>query len=210
MDNAFYQLMAEHPKLHLQLAHGRPTKVLGEVEVRSAGCLYGIFHCEIILGNDFPNSFPKVFELSGLIPREGDRHVNPDGSLCLTVTPIEIIRAINGVEINEFFSEFLIPYLAAQIWFDRTGRWAGGEYKHGSAGIVQYFKEEMGIKDDFKLREVLACYLDSQGRIEGKRCICNSGKLFMRCCAKQYLVMKALPLEYLEKVIGYIPKRAFA
>lgn len=204
MDNVFYELMAKNNGLQIHLESGRPVRITGDVEVRSGKTLFGVYNCEVLLDVFFPKSFPKVFEKSNRIPKLPDRHVNNDGSLCLAVTPIAIIQTRKGINIVDFFNDFLIPYLAAQIWFDKTGAWAGGEYVHGEGGILQYFREQLGILENSKLKSVIKFYLDNNGDINRKKCNCYSGKQFTACCATRSNVLKELPINYLKEVHSYL------
>ena len=200
MDEMFYRLLAEHPKLQLQLEFGRPVSITGEIEIRSATRSFGFFTCEVKLDRFFPKSFPKVYELGNKIPRVPDRHVNMDGSLCLTVTPVALIYAKNGVDILDFFNTFLIPYLAAQLWFEKNGTWAGGEYAHGTAGILQYFQEKLGNMDRDKLIMTIEFYLTYNGGVKKEKCYCKSGRLFVNCCGISWKALNELPSAYLKSV----------
>ena len=129
---------------------------------------------------NYPKTQPLVFEMGKRIPRISDRHVNPDGSCCVTVwehwltcTEDNSFQAYLNGPLHEFF--------LSQYLYENTGRWPFGERSHGCKGLVEAYAEALGVDDD---ADLLLYYL----RILSKRwpkghwlCPCGSKKVVRRC-----------------------------
>ena len=69
------------------------------------------FELIIIVPTSFPRELPKVTEIANRIPRDGNHHVNPDGTLCLG-SPLRLLSLISGnpdiicLEVDPFFRQF--------------------------------------------------------------------------------------------------------
>lgn len=169
VDDSFYELLFRHQQLCIYLDNNIPIIISGPIEIKYLEKLYGIFECKIILDKYFPKSFPKVFELSQLIPSVPYRHVNTDGSLCLCVEAMKIL-AINGnFGILEYFDEFLIPYLATQICYEGNGKkYIGGEYAHCIEGELEFFKEKLDLISVSDAKNYIKIYLKSKANFNVK------------------------------------------
>ncbi len=70
------------------------------------------YEVEIHCTDNFPNEFPRLYEVGGKIPRIGDWHIYEDtGSCCVKILPEEKIRCRNGITVREFLQEEVMPYL---------------------------------------------------------------------------------------------------
>jgi len=85
----------------------------------------------------FPKDLPSVCELESRIPRDGNHHINPDGTLCLG-SPLRLLSIIqNDPTVKGFAINCLEPFLLA-VTMKLRGReqFEYGELAHGSDGII--------------------------------------------------------------------------
>lgn len=138
------------------------------------------FDIEMALPDRYPRREPRVFEVGGRIPREPDRHINPDGDCCVTVWEHWLLTArdhsfaayLNG-PVNEFF--------LGQYWYEKTGTWPFGERPHGQKGLVEAYADVLGIPPR---KKDLTYYLRllSQDWPKGHwLCPCGNGKRLRYC-----------------------------
>jgi len=133
-----------------------------------------------------PKQYPKepltFEEIGGFIPKNGDYHVNPDGSLCLG-SPFKVMKAISiNSDLNTFFNQFFIQYIYAVILKINHGiDFVFGELKHGNQGEFEDLATVFNLNDKHK---VLACLdaLTLRKRIANKKkCPCRCGVRLGRC-----------------------------
>ena len=78
-----------YPKLKRIESNGR-IQVEGDITLNHPEIgEYDKYSVSIGFPKCYPNCFPKVIEKSKKIPRIADRHVSPDGTLCMAVEPEE-------------------------------------------------------------------------------------------------------------------------
>ena len=77
-------LASTYPTLHAAEETGK-IKVRGSFTVKHDGADLDWYQLELTLPDDYPVSPAAVMEIGGRIPRLPDRHVNPDGTLCVGV-----------------------------------------------------------------------------------------------------------------------------
>lgn len=134
--------------------------------------------------NDFEKSYPKYLPQVILKDHNSiktpDRHISNNGKCCLAtdVEAQEIIGQNYSLEI--FTNQLVIPFFASQVYFDNTGKWPYGDYKHYEEGLIQYYQEKINVSKTniIKGLEVLS----------GKRnidrndiCFCGSGLKYKKC-----------------------------
>jgi len=160
--------------------------VLGSVEIIGDDNVkwdeYEIKIC--IPKNGYPFIFPTLFEIGGKIPNNPDWHTFPDGSCCVAVRPIMQIHKQKGIDINNYYNEFVIPYLANQTYRRLTGSYANGEYDHGQFGIEQYYKELLGEKDFKNIKSLLVKIYNNNLPNRTSKCFCGSKKKYRHCHKK--------------------------
>ena len=121
-----------------------------------------------------------------------------DGRACLTGPVEEDDLFTRGYSFFEYFERFVIPFLYAQSYFDKHGRWPWPAYDHNAAGILQSFKNGDSTKP-----QVLACLKQLKtskqwnavepilrGRFDGKKCLCGSGYMMNKCHTSLILVAR--------------------
>ena len=137
------------------------------------------FDVALCIGKSYPEVLPVTRE-TGRAIKESYRHVNDHGTLCLAV-PVEE-RLIFGEEptLMGYVNRLLIPYFYGYRYWEKHGKHPFGERAHGEDGVVQYYVEEFGLKDESKVLDFLM-FLRAHG-YEGRRpCPCGSGNKIKKC-----------------------------
>ena len=173
-------VLAKYPKLELA-----DNTLLGEIDIfDNNDNYYSSYEIKIAIPKGYPHVFPSVCETGGRIPRIADRHINNDeGDCCVCVLQEADIRAKRGITILDFINEYVIPFFANQIYYEANGEWANGEYKHGLAGILQYYCETFETQDIKVILKGIDIYLKDNTK-PYERCFCGSGKKIKRCHRK--------------------------
>lgn len=154
----------------------------GEIDIfDNKGEYWGSFEIYFEITKNYPFIFPVVFETSKKIPNEIDRHINTDGSCCLTVLQKSIIEARKGISMSKFIKNYIIPYLANQLYFEQNERWANGEYLHGKDGIIQFYKEETQLNSIGDIIHLLKNISTIKKLGRNDICFCGSKKKLKDC-----------------------------
>ena len=189
----------------------------GEVDVFDQNNVYwDSFLIKISIGiKSYPHFFPVLFLKDERIPKEEDRHINPDLSCCVEIEQKQFLRKKRGITILQFLDEYVIPHFADQLYFEKESKWASGDYKHGFDGKIQYYTETMGVST---LIEVLSILKNLQ-RIDTLKmyetCFCNSGKKLKFCHKQELKQLLQLPknklntdIEIIEKILNLTSRTA--
>ena len=142
------------------------------------------FELKIEIPYGFPQRIPKVWETNNKIPRteEGEFHINPDDSLCLG-SPLRLLDKINikGTLVG-FTESCLVPFLyAVSIKLQKGGDFYMGELAHGLPGILDDYKDLLGIESNENIIKALEL-IGTKKRIANKAlCPCSCGKRLGKC-----------------------------
>lgn len=132
---------------------------------------------------------PLVFEeIGGFIPKDGDHHVNPDGTLCLG-SQFKVMTALNlNSDLNCFYKQFFIPYIYAVILKINNGiNFVFGELSHGNVGEIEDLATIFNLDDTHKILDCLDA-LSLKKRISNKKiCPCGCGVRLGLC--KMHLIL---------------------
>ena len=114
----------DQPKLHARkddrTIHVEGSYLVFERNVVAApGGPITAFDIRMELPVHYPCFEPKVFETGGRIPREPDRHINPDGDCCITVWEHWLATAADQ-SIAGYINGPLHEYFLGQFWFEKT------------------------------------------------------------------------------------------
>jgi hypothetical protein len=108
------------------------------------------FDVSIIVPKGYPWTEPMVFETGNRVPKEADRHCNPNGACCTGVWEEWIVK--NKQPSIELFLEGPVRnYFLSQMYFENLGRWPFGERSHGVAGIREACADMLGVENDLDL-----------------------------------------------------------
>jgi len=181
-DNDFKEVKILYPELEFSIINGTKYKykINGILNITdSEGSHRGVFRVSLYFKANYPFGFGALQEISNVIPREIDRHINPDGFCCIC-GPIELARyERKNVTILHFIQMYVIPFLANQIHFDEYGYFLNGEYSHNNKGLWESLEEEFQTKDSDKINSILE-YILSKPTVNHK-CYCGSGRKLKHC-----------------------------
>lgn len=137
---------------------------------------------KITIPDNYPNEPPCFEETSGIIPRTGEYHINPDNSLCLG-SPFHVAKELkSNPDLNRFYEYFFMPYIYAVLLKIEEGiDFIFGELSHGNKGEVEDLLSEFGVSTQ---EQVLSCLkaLSQKKRISNKKpCPCDCGQRLGKC-----------------------------
>lgn len=109
--------------------------------------LYEEYWITIKIPNDFPATFPMVWETSGLIP-EGFDHIYPDKHLCLAAN-CEIASLLDrDPSLFTFIEELVTSYLYSATYYRKYKVYPFGERQHGTPGLKEAYAERYHANSD--------------------------------------------------------------
>lgn len=193
-------LRAKFPTLH--------AFIEGDVcEVRGAFAPVpgDIYQLKIVLPTSYPRWLPSVYEAGGQIPQMADRHVFPDGSLCLG-TPLALWIALRGeFSIESIVDGPLRSYLIGNSLVEEEQPWPHDDRPHGAAGIVQHLGELIGTTEPLAAGRFLLNIL--MGKVRGHwHCPCGSGLIIRKCHRDAVDILRAAPPSILMHAVDAIHK----
>lgn len=184
------------------IEHNGKKALKGILDIRNdQNEVIGSFLIQIIHSIEFPFRFPLLFEVGGAIPNIADRHINSDGSCCITVLPDEILKCYGGISVLSYIENYAIPYLANQIYFKEEGHYLNGEYSHWYEGYVEFYTQFFKTADITRWRrdvnQVKSGNIITMDR--NKPCFCGSGIKYKKCHDKIYYDITRLGTDILLK-----------
>lgn len=155
---------------------------------------------EVRIEHQNKTSFPNAFEIGGKIQtvatnkglKPVDLHIFPvDSSLCLASPMAIYLATAEGLSLQRYMEDFLIPYLFAQQYFAKWDSWPWGDLSHSALGHLEW----LGRRDHSSLEDARVTlryikpgekgkhyeeFFSNRPRMH-KPCICGSGKKFREC-----------------------------
>jgi len=140
------------------------------------------YKLEIVVPDKFPQALPKVKETDGKIPRDGNFHVNPDGTLCLG-SPLRLLRKVHSApSLTSFADKCLVPYLYAVSYkLMHGGDFVFGELAHGDQGIVDDYSVMLGLKERHQVTRAIQLLAMKKRLANKKPCPCGCGRRLGAC-----------------------------
>ncbi|WP_372935028.1 hypothetical protein [Mariniphaga sediminis] len=183
------------PKLkYRKVSKANMWVVSGEIDIcDKVGCFWETFSVAIYVPISYPYCKPTVREISNIIPRSENWHINDNGECCVDIEHNLLIYKKRGFNILDFIKNKVYPYFANQVFKEKSGEYAAGEYQHYFDGIRQFYREKLNIKSDI-LQKLITNKLPSRNEL----CICGKKK-YKYCHLKSIEFLRSLPLERLKK-----------
>ncbi|WP_316348108.1 hypothetical protein [Desulfuromonas acetoxidans] len=153
-----------------------------KADVKGGNEVEDFYKLEIVIPHKYPLALPRVKEIGGKIPRDGNFHINPDGTLCLG-SPLRLLKKIySATDFNVFIDKCLVPYLYAVSYkLMHGGKFVFGELAHGDQGIVDDYSDMLGLQERHQIAQSLRL-LGMKKRIANKKtCPCGCGKRLGAC-----------------------------
>jgi len=163
--------------------------------------LADFFKVKLVFPDEYPEMYPKVFELSNKIP--DTFHTYSDHSLCLA-TNMELASVFfSSKSIGNFIENLLLPYLCNFVYFRNHGELPFGDREHGFDGKLQFYQEIFNTKDT-KLILRFLCAIYKKNLRGHHPCPCGSQIVFRKChwLAAQKLLI--IPTELINEEITYL------
>jgi hypothetical protein len=131
---------------------------------------------------DFPKSLPRVTETADKIPRTGEFHVNPDGTLCLG-SPLRLLVNIStSPTLVGFAEKCLIPHLfAISHKLQYGGSLPFGELAHGLPGILIDYMDLFKLERPEQAFRALQLLGLKKRRANKHACPCGCKRRLAKC-----------------------------
>lgn len=139
------------------------------------------YDVKIIFPKSYPYRFPIVEETSRKIPRDINRHVKLDGTLCLANPQDELNVCSSGITFTFFLDEILNTHLCREYVKEKTGEYPTGERGHGNDGIWEGYYDIFNTTSKEKVLKELDMILNHESIGRNNPCYCNSGKKYKAC-----------------------------
>ncbi len=143
--------------------------------------LWHTYDVEIHHTENYPKSFPIVYETGGAIQRIADWHINSDGSCCLDNEFSQQIKCFKGIKLIDFIRNELLPWLANQSYRRVTGNYVNGEQGHGDIGRIEFFMLELKAPNLKVCVEWMIELAKRQKLPRQATCFCGSGNKWRHC-----------------------------
>ena len=165
----------------------------GEFPVLMDGTVIDVYSVRIEVSTRFPRGLPTIYEVSGRIPRDPDRHVNGDGSCCVGV-PVELELELGpSFSILDYLRGPVNSFFVGQYLVERGLPWPSGvERSHGAEGVLEFFREHLG-EPELTLKELVRWIaLFAQKSVKRHyRCPCGTGRVIRSCHPERFAAMVA-------------------
>lgn len=196
----FFKLKKFSPELSLKIVKNA-SFIKGNISIIDEhGYNWGTFNIEVTVPKGYPYVFPSLREVGGRISKEDfeKRHINPDGTCCVAVEPVQYIETRKGIRLDRFFHEYVDPFLANQIVFELDGEFIH-EYAHGNEGIIQYFEKITLTKDKSQILKILRFAMKGKHLGRNHICFCDKGKKYKLCHFRIVKKLWSIGIENLQK-----------
>ncbi len=153
----------------------------GELDIcDNVGDYWGTFKIAIFVPQNYPYCIPIVKEVSEIIPRDVDWHINTEGICCIDITHRLIAMSVKGISIVNFITEKVYPFFANQLYRIQVNNYAGKEYAHAFNGVKQFYREELLLNERAAII-VLNALIESKRLKRNAPCLCGSGIKMKNC-----------------------------
>ena len=142
------------------------------------------YHIKIILDEQYPRSYPQIYETKGRIPKTLDRHhfSSEDKSCCLCLPLLFRGYFPEGAKIGVYIEGLVIPYFLNQLHFEIKGFFVT-EYSHGAMAYLEFYKDFFKVDSLDKIINILQTMLYGK-RSGAAKCPCGKGKTQRKCHLK--------------------------
>lgn len=133
--------------------------------------------------NPYPNAFPDVDEIGERIPKKADRHIYENtGFCCFTTTAIsQILLKTKVKSLFDFVKLIVIPYMENNSFYEINKRYIKDEFPHGAMGVLDGYKDILGISGDFKILKLLNDTIQGRFIKQSDLCYCGNNKSLRKC-----------------------------
>lgn len=179
IDKDFRKLKEVFPKMSSKTINEANDSWLisGELDIcDDVGNYWDTYEIQIRVPFSYPYCVISVQETSLKIERSEDRHLDGMGICCLDISHKLLALKMKGVNLLEFTKNKIYPFFANQVYFDKMGKYAAGDYSHRMDGIRQFYVEDLKIETDKEAIEILEFIFSKQKLSRNDRCFCGFKK----------------------------------
>lgn len=177
------ELFERYPDFSIIPSNVRELALAGTVDFRTnhpaCGEFTEAFSIEIHVPFSFPGRIPRVFEVGGRI--ESAFHHIGEQELCLGAELRLLLLTRQHPTLLGFIDQCVLPYLIGYSVYKRTGRMPFSELEHGARGLLDDYRDLLGVEDDSICIALLAMLRLKKRIANRKLCPCGSGKRLGRC-----------------------------
>lgn len=191
LNNDINEVLQMFPKLK-QYEKNKCKLLSGEIDIFDSESVYlESYEINVFIPKNYPYGFPLLQETSCRFEHIADRHISTDGFCCVCSLQEADIVSQRGISIKNFFSKYVVPYFANQLYFQSEKHWANGDYEHGDYGIFQFYRELLKVG---KLEDAISILsiLHSKKLNRNDNCFCGKGKKIKHCHFEEYKKIKDL------------------
>lgn len=188
------ELLVHFPGLYKFSKYKRGYSIRGSLDLVDPdnGKVWDVYEVRILVSPNYPRTIPTLIETGKKIERIDDLHIDENGVCCLAPRVEEFLILGYQYNLADFIKKLVIPFLANQKLISLGEKsWNIGEYSHFGQGVLEYYKEKLGISS---MEHVLSCirYLSGSYKLgRNDPCFCNGDKKFKDCHQKKlYLFSK--------------------
>ena len=180
------EFLREQPRMAVRPAARSGLVLKGQFEFTGQSAQHGelrdAFQLAIVIPHGYPRELPVVTETGGRIPRNGDFHVNPDGSLCLGSPLGLLLKASRNPTLSGYVKKCVVPYLFAVSYkLQHGGPMLFGELAHGTPGELQDYVDLFSLKRPDQAKRALEMLGMKKRRANKLPCPCGCGKRLGKC-----------------------------
>lgn len=174
--------------------------IYGTLEVFDKdGYKWGEFEIEIAISKDYPHGFPVMRETQDKITPLNSKHINSNKTLCTCVEPKMYIEKKRGINLSRFIEQYALSFLAAHIYYEKSGKYPAGEYSHGNIGIKEFYQNILLSKDDKIIIFWLNIVIEQKSLLRNLLCKCGSGVKYKKCHLLKLNDLRLIPKDVLKE-----------
>lgn len=129
----------------------------------------------------YPADLPRVFEIGGRIKPIAEEHAFTTGQLCLG-SELRLRTILGSVlDLVRFANQCIVPYLYATTRRGGEHRYVLGELAHGRFGLVEDYKDLLGVHDEESVRAALRALTTKRSSANRHPCPCGCRKRLVQC-----------------------------
>lgn len=197
--------LIKYPKLNFSFNNDGNIILRGEIDIfYDNGDNYVSFQVIIEVSKKYPYTYPMVWEIGKMFPKEQEFHYLYNAALCLDVKQSIAIKAKKGIKLTDFIAKDLIPNLAWRYCLLNDIPFDKKEYEHGLKGVIQEYQEILGTKDDLLLFKCLRAVELNILPERNELCLCGNQKKFKNCHETSLQHISKIPINTLRSDIAEI------
>lgn len=188
--------------------------ITGDLDIcDTVGIYWNTFKITMLVPRGYPYCVPIVAERSHIIPRDINWHISPEGVCCLDADHSLIALSKKGIKLADFIAKKVYPFFANQLHKLESQTYAGTEYAHYTAGVIQYYLEELNLPSPDNILQTLTKVLTKESLGRNGKCVCGSGLKIKFCHENEIEIIKSFgsfkikeDLESIQSYLNNCPK----